>query len=189
MGHRWPLIARQKSTARPANEGLSRPCPPQCPIADCGKFTILAVYWGDAPGWSAGQRDLLIERLDGMTEQYWVVGGEYTDTDFREIADGGEPERYGPYADYAKARSTWAALSMAHIDNAHVRYAIDRRGFSQYWVIGGRYESTEFKCIADGGAEERAGPFDDYDTALKEWRARSMAHIDEANVRFRIEQV
>lgn len=124
-----------------------------------------------------------------MTEQYWVVGGEYTDTEFREIAGGGAPERYGPYTDYDKARKTWAALSMAQIDNAHVRYSIERRGFSQFWVVGGRYESTAFKRIADGGAEERIGPFADYETALKEWRARSIVHIDEANVRYRIEQI
>lgn len=28
-----------------------------------------------------------------MTQRFWIVGGEYTDTDFREIAGGGGEER------------------------------------------------------------------------------------------------
>ena len=37
-----------------------------------------------------------------MTE-YWVVGGEYTDTSFTTIANGKEAERHGPYDDHDHA--------------------------------------------------------------------------------------
>lgn len=123
-----------------------------------------------------------------MPQQYWVVGGEYTDTDFRTVRDGEEEERHGPFAELEAARKEWAGLSMAQVDNALVRYRIERGGETQYWVVGGRYKTTEFRVIAEGGSEERHGPYADYDAAKKDWQARSMAQIDDAHVRYRIEQ-
>jgi Domain of unknown function (DUF4170) len=123
-----------------------------------------------------------------MTQQYWVVGGEYTDTDFATIRDGQAEERYGPFDSLEKARAEWAGRSMAKVDNAMVRYRIEHSGGAKYWVVGGRYTTTEFRALADGGAEERHGPYADYDEAMKEWQARSMTQIDDAHVRYRIEQ-
>jgi len=123
-----------------------------------------------------------------MGQQYWVVGGEYTDTDFATIRDGQTEERHGPFKSLETARKEWAGLSMAKVDNALVRYRIEQSGEAQYWVVGGRYQTTEFRQIVEGGEEERHGPFDDYDEAMKEWQARSMAQIDDAHVRYRIEQ-
>ncbi|MDX1737585.1 MAG: DUF4170 domain-containing protein [Alphaproteobacteria bacterium] len=57
--------------------------------------------------------------------EYWVIGGEYTDTDFKTIASGKE-ERFGPYQDREEARNKWKALSMADVDNAYVRYRIEK---------------------------------------------------------------
>ena len=56
--------------------------------------------------------------------QYWVVGGEYKDTDFSELAEGMELEEYGPFHTYEAARKEWQARNMARIDNAMVRYRI-----------------------------------------------------------------
>lgn len=56
--------------------------------------------------------------------QYWVVGGEYKDTDFGELAEGVELEEYGPFHTYEAARKEWQARNMARIDNAMVRYRI-----------------------------------------------------------------
>lgn len=39
------------------------------------------------------------------------------------------------------------------------------------------------------GEEKRLGAYEDYAYALKEWRARSMAEIDDVQVRYRIAQV
>jgi hypothetical protein len=56
--------------------------------------------------------------------QYWVVGGEYRDTDFKELSEGVELEEYGPFHTYEAARKEWQARNMARIDNAMVRYRI-----------------------------------------------------------------
>ena len=90
--------------------------------------------------------------------------------------------------DLEAARAEWAGRSMSQVDNAMVRYRIERGDEAEFWVVGGRYKTTEFRIIADGDAEERHGPFTDYDDAMKEWQARSMAEIDDAHVRYRIEQ-
>ena len=56
--------------------------------------------------------------------QYWVVGGEYTNTDFKVLSPGTELEEYGPFHTYEAARKEWQARNMARIDNAMVRYRI-----------------------------------------------------------------
>jgi hypothetical protein len=56
--------------------------------------------------------------------QYWVVGGEYTDTDFKTLSPGVEMEEYGPFHTYEAARKEWQGRNMARIDNAMVRYRI-----------------------------------------------------------------
>jgi hypothetical protein len=124
-----------------------------------------------------------------MPESYWVVGGEYTDTSFTRIASGAEERRVGPFHSYAEARREWAALSMAGVDNALVRFRIDKRGATQFWVVGGEYTDTSFRAIIGGGAERRVGPFSSYDEARNQWAALSMASVDNALVRFRIDQI
>ena len=86
-----------------------------------------------------------------MAEQYWVVGGEYTDTDFKALVGGKEEERHGPFDSLEKARQDWAGRSMAQVDNAFVKYHIEHVGQTEFWVVGGRYKTTEFRIIADGG--------------------------------------
>ena len=123
-----------------------------------------------------------------MSEQYWVVGGEYTDTSFTEIAGGKPEQRHGPYATADAARTAWAALSMAAVDDAHTRYRIEREGGEEYWVVGGTYTDTDFTTLQDGCAEERLGPFNDYDQAMDTWRGKAWATVDDGFVRYRIEQ-
>lgn len=65
-----------------------------------------------------------IERTDH--DEYWVVGGQYTETDFKTIRDGGEEERIGPFTDLEKARSEWKSKSMNNIDDAYCRYRIEK---------------------------------------------------------------
>lgn len=122
-------------------------------------------------------------------ERYWVVGGEYETTDFARIAGGRPEERHGPFADFASARRTWSALSMATVDNAHVRYRIEKEDAREYWVVGGRYADTGFTRIAGGGAEERYGPFKSEREAMEVWRARAFQTVDDAMARYRIERV
>lgn len=55
---------------------------------------------------------------------FWVVGGEYRDTEFKSFAPGKQEERYGPFATYRDAYDTWSAHARATIDDATVRYRI-----------------------------------------------------------------
>jgi Domain of unknown function (DUF4170) len=57
-------------------------------------------------------------------KRYWVVGGEYTGTDFRKVAPGKTEERLGPYDDYETAHKAWAARAWATVDDAHSRFRI-----------------------------------------------------------------
>ncbi len=120
--------------------------------------------------------------------RYWVVGGEYESTDFARIAGGNAEERHGPFRDLAGARAKWAALSMAAVDNAHVRYCIEKDDAREYWVVGGRYADASFTRI-DGGSEERLGPFKSEREALDAWRARAWQTVDDALARYHIERV
>jgi len=55
---------------------------------------------------------------------YWVIGGEYRDTEFRDLAPGAEEVRRGPFATLAEAREVWAELSWRAVDNCNTRYVI-----------------------------------------------------------------
>ena len=55
---------------------------------------------------------------------FWVTGGEYASTDFREMAKGASPQRFGPFPTYEEARVAWMAHSFAHVDNCNVRFVI-----------------------------------------------------------------
>jgi hypothetical protein len=56
--------------------------------------------------------------------RYWVVGGEYSDADFRAIAPGKAVERLGPFSTYEAARQAWAARAWATVDDALMRFRI-----------------------------------------------------------------
>jgi hypothetical protein len=55
---------------------------------------------------------------------FWVVGGEYTDTSFRDLVPGKREERLGPFATYHEAYQAWFGRARATIDDATVRYRI-----------------------------------------------------------------
>ena len=38
---------------------------------------------------------------------YWVVGGIYKDTSFKELKNGHDLERYGPFNNYNEAKKEW----------------------------------------------------------------------------------
>jgi hypothetical protein len=125
-----------------------------------------------------------------MTSRYWVVGGEYTDTDFSRLVDGTAEERYGPFDNYQAALATWRARSWATVDTATRRYRIvEERGPAapkRFWVLGGDYTDTGFRDLVPGAREERHGPFDSYKAAHDDWQARAWATVDSATKRYRI---
>ena len=121
--------------------------------------------------------------------RYWMCGGEYKDTAFSEVVGGGPEQRLGPFRTYDEARAVWRAKAMETVDNAHVRFRIEKEGGEQFWVVGATYSDTRFEETADGRPEERVGPFDNYEEAKKAWRAHAMATVDDAHARYRIERV
>jgi len=126
--------------------------------------------------------------VEKVMAQFWVVGGEYTDTGFKKMAGDGEPRRYGPFDSHAEALAVWRAKSMETVDLPLFKYSIYEDDATECWVVGGHYADTNFKDIAAGGAEQREGPFADYAKALEVWRAKAMATVDDAYARYRIEK-
>jgi len=61
-------------------------------------------------------------RTQSQPAQFWVVGGEYTSTDFAEL--DGPAEAFGPYADYGEAYAEWERRSLETKSSAHTRYMI-----------------------------------------------------------------
>lgn len=120
--------------------------------------------------------------------KYWVVGGEYTDTSFRELARG-EEQRFGPFANYEAAKKEWANRTWSAVDDAHVRFRILEEDGRAYWVVGGTYTDTRFTETADGKVEERHGPFETYEQAKKAWQEKAWSTVDDCNTRYRIERV
>lgn len=57
---------------------------------------------------------------------FYVIGGEYTDTDFETFIDG-KGEEYGPFKTYQKAKEIWAKWAWQTVDNCHCRYTIEER--------------------------------------------------------------
>ncbi|MGB8839479.1 MAG: DUF4170 domain-containing protein [Aliidongia sp.] len=55
---------------------------------------------------------------------YWVVGGEYTDTQFETLVPGRALERLGPFASYEAAREVWASRAWATVDDCHTRFRV-----------------------------------------------------------------
>lgn len=53
---------------------------------------------------------------------FWVVGGEYQDTSFRNLS--GQPEVFGPFEDYDTAMRVWRERTGASKSAALVRYTI-----------------------------------------------------------------
>ncbi len=58
-------------------------------------------------------------------QQFWVVGGQYHDTNFREAVKGHE-SWYGPFETYEAAREEWARHAWNTVDDAHMRFRIER---------------------------------------------------------------
>ena len=56
--------------------------------------------------------------------RYWVVGGEYKDSSFRELVPGKTEERQGPFATYEEAHKVWAARAWATVDDALMRFRV-----------------------------------------------------------------
>ncbi len=57
--------------------------------------------------------------------QFYVVGGEYTDTRFCQ-AVGGAEKWIGPFPDYETAKKEWQKRAWQTVDDCTMRYRIER---------------------------------------------------------------
>lgn len=57
--------------------------------------------------------------------RWWVVGGRYRDTGFRETESGSE-SWIGPFESFEAAKTEWAARAWATVDDALSRYRIEK---------------------------------------------------------------
>lgn len=58
-----------------------------------------------------------------VMQRYWVVGGEYADTNFRTLRNE-QPTVVGPFDSEEEATETWRRLSGETTHRASVRFAI-----------------------------------------------------------------
>ena len=58
-----------------------------------------------------------------MTYRYWVIGGDYSDSQFKDI-EPGTAIMHGPYDDEMKARTEWQRLTFRDHCGATTRYSI-----------------------------------------------------------------
>jgi len=74
---------------------------------------------------SAHRRYRIVEEPGpAALKRYWVLGGEYTDTGFRNLVPGLSEERFGPFETYKAAHDEWQARAWATVDSATKRYRI-----------------------------------------------------------------
>lgn len=118
---------------------------------------------------------------------YYVEGAVYTDENHDKVADGHKLWNLGPFRSEETARLVWRALVLDWSDEMHAFFVINHSSHESYWIVGGRYKDTGFSQI-DGGEEERFGPYHDYQEARDVWRSKSLMHMDDCMVRYRIEK-
>ncbi len=58
-----------------------------------------------------------------MSKQFWVIGGEYADTSFQQVVNGGA-QALGPFRSYDEALEAWRAVALETRPYAHMRYTI-----------------------------------------------------------------
>ena len=61
---------------------------------------------------------------------------------------------------------------------------LGRNTMSKYWVVGGKYASTDFSNLAPGAEDVRIGPFVSYAEARSAWAELSRQASEQCNVRF-----
>jgi hypothetical protein len=118
---------------------------------------------------------------------YYVVGGEYADSNFTTLAQGATEERHGPFSE-KEAHESWRSLTGKTVDNALIRYRIKPAAELQdavWFVVGGEYADVDFAKIATGQKLETYGPFYRSE-ALAVWRSITAKTVDSALTRYDI---
>jgi hypothetical protein len=119
--------------------------------------------------------------------KFYVVGGEYADSNFTDIVGGQMEQRHGPYCD-SEARDVWRALTGKTVDNALIRYRIKPESEilgTVWYVAGGEYADTGFCRLIEGMTLQTHGPYSRAE-ALTVWRSLTGKTVDNAMIRYNI---
>lgn len=123
-----------------------------------------------------------------MSKTYYVIGGEYADFTFSQIAPGREMEKHGPFSE-KEALDFWRSVTGKTVDSALTRYIVkpeeDVEGERVWFVVGGEYADVTFSNIAPGRQIESYGPFS-RQGALECWRALTGKTVDSALTRYKV---
>ena len=122
-----------------------------------------------------------------MGKVFYVVGGEYVDTTFQQLAPGQQSVNLGPFTE-REALDTWRGLTGKTVDNALVRYFVRHDADhtpNQWLVVGGEYADTGFNKLAAGAILDVHGPFE-RNQAMDKWRELTGKTIDSAVTRYEI---
>ena len=57
-------------------------------------------------------------------KRYWVIGGDYVDTGFRQLVDGAQEERIGPFDTYETAHAAWQKAAWSTVDSCTKRFRV-----------------------------------------------------------------
>lgn len=95
-------------------------------IGPFGSYAAAKAEW-QARAWASVDNAHARYRIEeeGALPGYWVVGGHYKDTHFREPVDPAGESWSGPFATYEAAKAEWARLAWLSVDDALARYRIE----------------------------------------------------------------
>ena len=123
-----------------------------------------------------------------MKKKYYVVGGEFADAGFSEIAPGKKLETHGPFGEQ-EAFDFWREITGRTVDNAMVRFTIrsdEDEDRPVWYVVGGEYADATFSRMAKDKPLEIYGPFIRKE-AVDRWRALTGRTVDSALTRYTVE--
>ncbi|MEQ5775304.1 MULTISPECIES: hypothetical protein [unclassified Thalassospira] len=115
MANYWVIGGTYQDT------GFEAPVGEETKVGPFGTFEDAEKEWSKLAWQSVDDANsrYRIERLD----EYWVVGGEYEDTEFEKPV-GGSEERHGPFASFEQAEKEWSKLAWQNVDNCNCRYRV-----------------------------------------------------------------
>jgi hypothetical protein len=124
MGSFWVVGGEYTDTSfeRPAGEGGERRFGP-FPSYAAAKAEWQRLAWASVD--NAHARYRIEEEAGAVPFSFWVVGGAYKDTGFKEPAEGGE-SWFGPFVTYEEAKAEWRRRAWSSVDDALARYRIER---------------------------------------------------------------
>ena len=122
-------------------------------------------------------------------KRYWVIGGNYADTKFDRMQDGGRSRSTVRSRPMKRRRPNGNAARGA--PSTMPARATGSRRTRAIPVLGGwrALADSKFDEPAAGGGEEWHGPFKTYEDAKIEWSRLAWSTVDDAMSRYRIEKL